>query len=258
MGPLPPFAEGLCFLCGTDGPPGDTSSAIGAVSEDMDARREPWLYSDEQLTRAQEILDLFQEAQGGETVSVVELGSDFAERFCFSTRPNAPTRARWLARHPPAPPKPLKKRAAQKPPKTVKIITFKGKHGRPIQPTSKLNRVVEHVKAWPGCSVAEVAQALGLGHREASKSLYSAREIQKVWRVGSHGHSRFYPGPRAEVVRPELVQMARMATLVATVTEPTLQLLERFAADSGLPFGAALENLLMHALGPRAATQEGE
>lgn len=36
---LPPFGDGLCFLCATDGPPGERVAAIGAVHEDVDARR---------------------------------------------------------------------------------------------------------------------------------------------------------------------------------------------------------------------------
>ncbi len=35
---LPPFGDGLCFLCATDGPPGSYSPTIGAVDEDSDAR----------------------------------------------------------------------------------------------------------------------------------------------------------------------------------------------------------------------------
>lgn len=36
---LPPFGDGMCFLCATDGPPGEYSPTIGAVGEDVDARR---------------------------------------------------------------------------------------------------------------------------------------------------------------------------------------------------------------------------
>jgi hypothetical protein len=36
---LPPFGEGLCFLCATDGPPNNRSCTGSALGEDADARR---------------------------------------------------------------------------------------------------------------------------------------------------------------------------------------------------------------------------
>jgi hypothetical protein len=61
---LPPFAEGMCFLCATDGPPGDTSPTGGALAEDADARRESSSdVSDQELERIIEILDEFDNHQ---------------------------------------------------------------------------------------------------------------------------------------------------------------------------------------------------
>src|SRR5262245_2971346 len=36
-GPLPPFGDGYCFLCATDGPPGDRSTTGSALPEGVQA-----------------------------------------------------------------------------------------------------------------------------------------------------------------------------------------------------------------------------
>jgi hypothetical protein len=61
-GPLHPFGDGMCFLCATDGPPGDYSPAIGALPEDADARGEEVLYDEEVEERGHDIRDIFAEA----------------------------------------------------------------------------------------------------------------------------------------------------------------------------------------------------
>jgi hypothetical protein len=62
LGPLPPFGEQMCFLCATDGPPGETSRTGGAMAEG-ETRADPtadwWDPSDRQI----EIAELFVEAQ---------------------------------------------------------------------------------------------------------------------------------------------------------------------------------------------------
>jgi len=61
-GPLPPFGGGLCFLCATDGPPGDRSTTGRAVAEDA-AAPDPTAGWNEELSEDQiAILELFAEA----------------------------------------------------------------------------------------------------------------------------------------------------------------------------------------------------
>ncbi len=47
---LPPFGDGMCFLCATDGPPDSRQPTGGALDEDADARRdeEPDAYDERQ------------------------------------------------------------------------------------------------------------------------------------------------------------------------------------------------------------------
>ncbi len=96
---LPPFGQGLCFLCATDGPPGEYSPAIGAEHEDVDARRRVLWPTDAQIEMRAEIEELFADAQR-RTASLCLDYAVAANGFCFSSRPNPPTRARWTRQRP--------------------------------------------------------------------------------------------------------------------------------------------------------------
>ena len=61
-GPLPPFGEGQCFLCATDGPPGAYTPAISALDEDVDARRDELpAFDDDSLEN--QVRDIFNDAR---------------------------------------------------------------------------------------------------------------------------------------------------------------------------------------------------
>ncbi len=60
LGPLPPFGEGLCFICATDGPPGTHTPTGGALTEDQVAP-DPTAGWTELSEEQSEILDLFAE-----------------------------------------------------------------------------------------------------------------------------------------------------------------------------------------------------
>ncbi|MFI5296519.1 MAG: helix-turn-helix domain-containing protein [Polyangiales bacterium] len=62
MEPLPPFAEGMCFLCATDGPPGKREPTGSALHEDKDARRTYEGPSEAEEENQNEIVALFEEA----------------------------------------------------------------------------------------------------------------------------------------------------------------------------------------------------
>ena len=273
---LPPFGEGLCFLCATDGPPGSVQTTGGAVSEDVDARRQAWPVSDQEVDRMREVLDLFAEAQAREaqpgSFANASLGGDYKFQFCFSTQPNAPTKARWINRRHRAAPETeeqaerrRKRERAQKPsqPRQVRIDPASGlivfgcqrsverrvfvpkiKHGRgrPQIAGSLLQRCVSYVCAHPGCTDKEIATAFGLGHRVVCHRLTTAKEHQRVQRVGTHGHSRWYPGPRA--IPDVTLEPEKMAHLQASISESALHRLETGARAAGKDLGAYIETLL--------------
>lgn len=56
---LPPFGDGMCFLCATDGPPGERVPTFGAIGEDGDARRDALPLSDRDFERRIEIVEEF-------------------------------------------------------------------------------------------------------------------------------------------------------------------------------------------------------
>lgn len=61
-GPLPPFGEGYCFLCATDGPPGDRSTTGRAVGEDNTAPDPTAAWNEGPNEDQIAILELFAEA----------------------------------------------------------------------------------------------------------------------------------------------------------------------------------------------------
>lgn len=69
---LPPFGAGHCFLCATDGPPGERTPTIGARQEDwtpsVDLFDEP---SDAEEQRAAEVLEEFRSHQDGHARAVL-------------------------------------------------------------------------------------------------------------------------------------------------------------------------------------------
>jgi hypothetical protein len=118
-GPLPPFGDGMCFLCATDGPPGNHSPAIGAVSEDTDARGEAVPDDDEVEERGRDIRDIFAEAAELGAQGMAKFAVDFrffaASRMVYfhevlsleqrETRINeqiAAIREEWRKSHPPS------------------------------------------------------------------------------------------------------------------------------------------------------------
>jgi hypothetical protein len=92
----PPFGGGLCFLCATDGVPGECSAAISAAGEGEDKRHQAWP-SDEEIERHDEVRDLFDEAS---FMGVGEFGFRHAP-----SRKWEPLLWKPKLRHP-APPKP--------------------------------------------------------------------------------------------------------------------------------------------------------
>lgn len=61
---LPPFGDGLCFLCATDGPPMGATPTGGAVHEDLDGRMQYDFLTDQEQDRLDAIEEIFVEAQG--------------------------------------------------------------------------------------------------------------------------------------------------------------------------------------------------
>lgn len=239
---LPPFADGMCFLCATDGPPGQHVPTGGAVHEDTDARRWVNWPSDDDLELHDEVRAIFDEAQlRGASAG---LGGDYRDRFCFSRSPNASTRARWLTRHLRPELRERKPKPAPKPkrePKPRRVV--QGRRGPAIKPTSPLARTVAHVLAHPGCTIAEIAQAIGETPRTVSRKVASAQVGLRVLRTGVHGDARFYPGPRAVEQLPKALP-ERHATLSCVLPESALTALERRAAAAGVSVGEALANVL--------------
>lgn len=82
-GPLPPFGEGLCFLCATDGPPGEHTATGGALGEDEDARREEAADWHEAGDLTDQIREEFTEARAGSssTVRWTNLGAEVLNEF---------------------------------------------------------------------------------------------------------------------------------------------------------------------------------
>lgn len=260
IGPLPPFGGGMCFLCATDGPPGQHTPSGGALQEDADARRWDAWPSDDEIELRDEVRALFDDAQ---LLGVsAGLGGDFRDRFCFSTSPNAPTRARWLTRHRRPEPRERKPKPAPKP-KRERAPTppVQGRRGRKVDPNSRLARTVAWVMAHPGCTIAEIAQGVGESQRAVTRSAAESNASQRLLRCGSHGHARFYAGPRAGAAKPVADALAehqvklsrvpaesalpeRQAKLSCVLAESALAALERRAKDAGLSLGAAIEALL--------------
>ena len=270
VGPLPPFGDGMCFLCATDGPPGEFTATGGAVGEDDDVRRNDDIWAaDDPVTV--EVLEIFAEAQrqGAES-----LGANFADRFCFQSTPNASTRARWLTRH--ARPDPVKEaqRTAKRASKAKRTIERKGqkrseessglvtiahdgaivvsttigwrplvgRRGAKRQPDSVLSRTVTYVLEHHGCTTEDVATSLGVSHRQAAKALYAAMEGGRVLRSGTHGRSRFCPGPMA-TLQPHCPLPNKQAQLSCLVSEATLIALEGLAAHCHISLGTVIEEL---------------
>ena len=79
-GPLPPFGQGMCFICATDGPPGTYTHKGSALHEDTDARRAEIHWFDEGSVEVQ-VRDIFAEANGAGRVRWGNIGAEVAEEF---------------------------------------------------------------------------------------------------------------------------------------------------------------------------------
>lgn len=253
---LPPFADGMCFLCATDGPPGSRTPTGGALPEGLDARRYVDAPSDEEIDRWREILAIFEEAQG--RTGAESLGANYADRFCFSRTPNAPTKARWLNRHPrpePKTPRPARVKPARKPAVVREVVA---RSGPKMNPKSALSRVVAHVVAHPGATIRELALAIGIDERTVSRRCVDAQRSQRLLRVGAYGDARFYPGPRAteEKTPPVRAGRAQMVKLACKVAEPVLKWLEEGALREGSDLGVFVERLVRPLMGPRVSKCE--
>jgi hypothetical protein len=84
---LPPFGDGMCFLCATDGPPGDHTPTGSALAEGLDARREAWAVSDADFERRVEILGEFDSHQA-HWARAIGQAHYRSQRFVTWTRPS--------------------------------------------------------------------------------------------------------------------------------------------------------------------------
>ena len=144
---LPPFGEGLCFLCATDGPSGARSPTGRAVHEGADARREARLDVD---LRQAEIAELFAEAsarRGDGRWAHPDLSVRGGRRVWWDERPRGPSR--------------------------------KGVEFKPIKPDARSLAMSLHVA---GRSPAAIARTLGITPWKA-RTLVPARSLSEAQRL---------------------------------------------------------------------------
>lgn len=273
---LPPSFHGYCFLCFTDGPPGTFTQTFGATNDQDDGLRLRMPFVEDDLSDLTlEVREEFAAAQVFQSsrAHVDFLGKDVnSRRFSISRSPNIISRGRWLNRRSRIDPireiARMRRHEAAREKARVRaerdrsrlaavtstvVETQSRPRGRPRQVDSALSRAAAFILGHPGTTIEDVASALKIPHRQAARNLYVCQEQGRVLRVGPHGQSRFYPGPRAVIaIQEQESGSSKNAVLNCVITEAALSRLELLARARNCSLGEIVEMFLTRDLSDAA------